>query len=246
MKDEFQSAIHHSAITIQHSNATLDHSRGLSIFANSGRITGSLRVLSAESKAATQHSALSTPMQDYLREYGLWALFFLTMIEGDVSLLFAGVMAHQGLFELKEAFVVGTAGGVASDLIGYLIGHIFRSRARTLKFYVRAKPRIERLLRRFGGFTLFVVKYTYGLRTAMSVFCGLAHFGFVRFAPLTLLACVAWVTLLVGAGYVFADSIQRIIGDLKHFEKGLLVAAVLLVIVFVIKHYRLGRRVIEE
>src|SRR5262245_26744376 len=185
-------------------------------------------------------------LQGLFREYGLWVVFFGTMIEGDLTLLLAGVLARSGLFTFQDALLVGTSGGVAGDLVGYLLGRLFRSRARTLKFYLKAKPRIERLMRRFGGFTLFIVKYTYGLRTAMSVFCGLAHFGFVRFAPLTLLACVAWVVLLVGAGYVFADSIQRIIGDLKHFEKGLLVAAVLLVIVFVIKHYRLGRRVIEE
>lgn len=182
----------------------------------------------------------------YFREYGLWAVFFGTMIEGDLTLLFAGVLAHQGVFGLAESLIVGTAGGVTSDLVGYLLGRIFRSRARTLKFYIKAKPRIERLLRRFGGFTLFIVKYTYGLRTAMSVFCGLAHFGAGRFAPLTLLACVAWVGALVGGGYVFAGSITRIIGDIKHVEKALLVVALLIAVVFVVKHYRLGRRVIEE
>ena len=132
------------------------------------------------------------------------------------------------------------------DLIGYLIGRLFRSRARTLRFYMRAKPRIERLMRRFGGSTLFVVKYTYGLRTAMSVFCGLAHFGVHRFAPLTLLSCTVWVFLLAGAGYFFTDSIERLIGDIRHVEKFLLAVGILLAIVFAVKHYRLGRRVIEE
>ena len=182
----------------------------------------------------------------YFREYGLWAVFFGAMIEGDGTLLLAGVFAHQGLFGFADALLVGSAGGLTSDLIGYLIGRIFRSRARTLKFYIKAKPRIERLLRRFGGFTLFVVKYTYGLRTAMSVFCGLAHFGAFRFAPLTMLACVAWVVALCGAGYLFAGSISRVIGDFKNVEKVLLVVGILVAIVFVVKHLRLGRRVLEE
>jgi membrane protein DedA with SNARE-associated domain len=185
-------------------------------------------------------------MQDLLREYGLWAVFFGAMIEGDLTLLFAGVMAHYGLFGFGDALLVGTAGGVTGDLIGYLIGRMFRSRARTLRFFMRAKPRIERLLRRFGGFTLFMVKYTYGLRTATSVFCGLAHFGLFRFAPLTLLSCIVWVLLLAGGGYFFTNSIERLIGDIKNVEKGLLVVAGLVVVAFVVKHYRLGRRVIEE
>ena len=93
-------------------------------------------------------------VQSFFREYGLWAVFFFTMIEGDLTLLLAGVAARSGLFSFQDALLVGTTGGVAGDLVGYLIGRIFRSRARTLRFYMRAKPRIERLMRRFGGFTL--------------------------------------------------------------------------------------------
>ena len=185
-------------------------------------------------------------VQAFLREYGLWAVFFLTMIEGDLTLLLAGVAARWGLFSFQDALLVGTSGGVAGDLIGYLIGRLFRGRARTLRFYMRAKPRIERLMRRFGGFTLFIVKYTYGLRTAMSVFCGLAHFGVQRFAPLTLLSCLSWAGVLVSAGYFFTGSIEGLLGDIKNFERIGLVVLALIVIFFIIKHYRIGRRVIEE
>lgn len=180
-------------------------------------------------------------LQELFREYGLWAIFFLTMIEGDLTLLIAGFMARTGLFDFRDALLVGTSGGVAGDLIGYLIGRMFRSRARTLRFYMRAKPRVERLLRRFGGFSLFIVKYTYGLRTATAVFCGLAHFGFTRFAPLTLLSCLVWVLVLSGGGYIFADSVERIIGEIKSIEKILLVIALLVGLAFLVKHLRRGR-----
>jgi membrane protein DedA with SNARE-associated domain len=185
-------------------------------------------------------------LQALFRQYGLWVVFFGTMIEGDLTLLLAGVLARSGLFSFQDALLVGTSGGVVGDLISYLIGSGFRSRARTLRFYLRAKPRIERLMRRFGGFTLFIVKYTYGLRTAMSVFCGLAHFGAHRFAPLALLSCMAWVILLAGLGYFFTGTIEKLIGDIHTIEKAVLAIVVLLVLALVVKHYRLGRRVIEE
>ena len=185
-------------------------------------------------------------LQGLLRQYGLWVVFFGTMIEGDLTLLLAGVLARSGLFTFQEALLVGTSGGVVGDLGGSYVGHSFRGRVRTMRFYMRAKPRIERLMRKFGGFTLFVVKYTYGLRTAMSVFCGLAHFGLHRFAPLTLLSCMVWVVLLSGIGYFFTGSIERIIGEIKNVEKLVVILVAVAVIFFIIKHYRLGRRVIEE
>ena len=82
--------------------------------------------------------------------------------------------------------------------------------------------------------------------TAMSVFCGLAHFGAHRFAPLALLSCLSWVVVLAGLGYFFTGTIEKLIGDIQKFEKLALVGIVLFIVVFVVKHYRIGRRVIEE
>ena len=67
-------------------------------------------------------------MYELLREYGLWAVFFGTMIEGDLTLLFAGVLARYGAFSFGEAFMVGTAGGLVGDSLSYLIGARFRNR----------------------------------------------------------------------------------------------------------------------
>jgi membrane protein DedA with SNARE-associated domain len=177
-------------------------------------------------------------MQGFLHEYGLWAVFFGTMIEGDLTLLFSGVMAHAGVFTLPDALLVGTAGGFTGDLVGYLAGQVFRSKARTLKFFLRAKPRLERLVRRFGGLALFIVKYTWGLRSAMSVFCGLAHFGFSRFAPLTLLSCATWSTVLAMLGYSFSGSVEKFIGDIGAVQKVLLVIVVLVGGLAAVRHLR--------
>ena len=50
-------------------------------------------------------------MYELLQRYGLWAVFFGTMIEGDLTLLLAGVLARAGVFSFWEAMLVGTAGG---------------------------------------------------------------------------------------------------------------------------------------
>jgi membrane protein DedA with SNARE-associated domain len=72
----------------------------------------------------------------------------------------------------------------------------------------------------------------------MAVFCGLAHFGILRFAPVTLLSCVAWVLVLAGGGYVFHGSVERLIGEIKSIEKVLLVIAILIALAFVVKNLR--------
>jgi len=183
-------------------------------------------------------------MYELLQRYGLWAVFFGTMIEGDLTLLFAGVLSRAGLFSFEEAFLVGTAGGFVGDSLSYMIGARFRGRARTWHFFVRARPRIERLMRRFGVLSVFIVKYVYGLRTTSAIFYGLAHFGFLKFGFLTLASCAVWVGMLAGLGFTFATGIEKLVGDLKRIQIILLVVVIIVATVYIISRFE--RRVIEE
>jgi len=183
-------------------------------------------------------------MEEIIRRYGLWAVFFGTMIEGDLTLLLSGVLARAGLFSLEEAFLVGTAGGFVGDSITYWIGSHFRRRADSIKFFVKAKPRIENLMRRFGWVTVFIVKYAYGLRTASALFWGIAHFGKVRFLLLTLVSCALWVGVLEVIGFSFATGIEKLMGDLKRVQIIVLVIVVIILLVYFIGKFE--RKVIED
>src|SRR5262252_1336423 len=144
-------------------------------------------------------------IEDLIRQYGLWAVFFGVMIEGDLTLLFAGVLAHYGLFSFSEALITGALGGFIGDSISYLIGYSGKERIKNSNFYRRAQPQLERLCARFGIYSVFLVKYVYGLRTASAIFFGFAHMRFLRrFGPLTLLSCAAWALILIALGFTCA------------------------------------------
>jgi membrane protein DedA with SNARE-associated domain len=183
-------------------------------------------------------------MDELLQRYGLWAVFFGTMVEGDLTLLLAGVLARAGAFSFGEALLVGTVGGVVGDSISYWIGARFRERASNSRFFKRARPRIEKLMQKFGVLSVFIVKYIYGLRTTSAIFWGLAHFGYIRFAWLTVASCAVWVAVLAGLGYTFASGISTLIGDLKRIQVILLVAAIIIITVYIITRFE--KRVIEE
>ena len=164
-------------------------------------------------------------IEDLIRQYGLWAVFFGVMIEGDLTLLFAGVLAHYGLFSFSEALLTSTLGGFVGDSISYLIGYSGKEKIKSSNFYQRAQPQLERMCARFGIYSIFLVKYVYGLRTASAVFFGFAHMRFLRrFGPLTLVSCAAWALVLIGLGYFFSGAIGVIIGRVRRAGLLLLVA----------------------
>jgi membrane protein DedA with SNARE-associated domain len=181
--------------------------------------------------------------------YGLYAVFFLAMVEGDITLLLAGVLAHNdffGSYSFARLLLWGTLGGFASDNLAYAAGRAFSNTVRDFRFYRSAKPRIERLTNHFGTLSIFVSKYVYGLRWASCTFYGVARMRYVRFVPLSLASCFLWVFILSGVGYFFSSAVMGLIGDFRHVGKVLLVIVVGGVLGFyLIKRLWLSKKVEE-
>jgi membrane protein DedA with SNARE-associated domain len=181
--------------------------------------------------------------------YGLYAVFFLAMVEGDITLLLAGVLAHNdffGTYSFARVLLWGTLGGFASDNLAYAAGRVFSNSVRDFRFYRSAKPRIERLTNHFGTLSIFVSKYVYGLRWASCTFYGVARMRYLRFVPLSLASCFLWVSILSGVGYFFSSAVMGLIGDFRHVGKILLVIVVAGVLGFyLIKRLWLSKKVEE-
>jgi len=163
-------------------------------------------------------------------QYGLYAVFLLVMIEGDITLLLAGVLAHSqffGEYGFLRVLLWGTLGGAASDNFAYLLGRGFCKGIGDVRFYRAAQPRLERLTNKFGGLSIFLSKYIYGLRWASCIFYGVGRMPYLRFLLLSLSSCFVWVCMLSGAGYFFSGAVIGIIGDFHRLGKILLVIVVI-------------------
>ena len=174
-------------------------------------------------------------LNQLLLQYGVYAVLILVMIEGDITLLIAGVLAHSGFFgdySFAQVLLWGTIGGCVSDNLAYFAGRAFCEGVRELRFYRAAKPRLERLTNKFGPLSIFLSKYIYGLRWAACVFYGVGRMPYLRFLLLSFASCLMWVFVLSGAGYFFSGAVMGLIGDFQRLGKVLLVIVVLGIVGF--------------
>ncbi|MBA3355124.1 MAG: DedA family protein [Pyrinomonadaceae bacterium] len=182
-------------------------------------------------------------------QYGLYAVLILVMIEGDITLLLAGVLAHShffGEYSFARVLLWGTLGGLASDNIAYATGRGFRKGVSDLRFYRSASARMERLTTKFGPLSIFLSKYIYGLRWATCIFYGVGRMPYLRFLMLSLASCFVWVFLLSGAGYFFSGAVIGLIGDFQRLGKVLLVIVVLGIVGFyLVERFWLAKKVEE-
>lgn len=184
-----------------------------------------------------------------IADYGIYAVFALCTVEGDITLLLSGAMAHSeffGKYSFFKVFLAGTLGAIFGDSVGYWIGRLFHEKAKDYRFYQMTQPRIERLIAKFGGFAIIISKYIYGIRTAMCLFYGIGKMPFPRFLLLDTISCAMWVSILAGLGYFFSGAITGILGNFKQAGVALFFVVLFGIIIFyIIERYWLSEKVEE-
>jgi membrane protein DedA with SNARE-associated domain len=174
-------------------------------------------------------------VNDLLFQYGLYAVFILVMLEGDITLLLAGVLSHSAFFgdySFARVLLWGTIGGCLSDNLAYFAGRGFCEGVKQFRFYRAAQPRLQRLTTKFGPLSIFLSKYIYGLRWASCVFYGVGRMPYLRFLVLSFASCFMWVFILSGAGYFFSGAVMGLIGDFQRLGKVLLIIVLLGIVAF--------------
>lgn len=186
-------------------------------------------------------------LYDLIALYGIYAVFALCTVEGDITLLISGTMAHGGFFGnwgWAKVLVAGTAGGVVGDCVGYAIGRVFHENAKEYRFYQVAQPRVEKLTAKFGNYAIIISKYIYGIRVAVCLSYGVSKMPFLRFLGASAISCFLWVLLLSGLGYFFSGAITGIIGDFKQVGFALFFVVMFGIIVFyVLERYWISEKV---
>ncbi|HRH42808.1 MAG TPA: DedA family protein [Pyrinomonadaceae bacterium] len=184
-----------------------------------------------------------------IEQYGIYAVFALCTVEGDITLLISGVMAHSrffGEYSFFKVFLAGMTGGVAGDSFGYWVGRLFAKTISNYKFYQRSQPRIERLVNKFGGAAIIISKYIYGIRVAICISSGVGKMPFLRFLFNDAISCSVWALLLAGTGYFFSGAITNIIGDFPKIGIALLIIVIFGVVgLYILERFWLSKKIEE-
>ena len=166
--------------------------------------------------------------------YGLAAVFVGSAVEGDFTLILAGVFAHLGYFPFPLAVAAGALGSALGDFAWYTLGRVRGPRFRAGRLYQRMGHRIEALAARLGPAQLIAARFVYGTKAASMVFWGLHGLSLVRFVLVDGVGCVLGSFVLVGLGYLVSGSATVLLGRVRRVQLwllGVLAVGVVLVVI---------------
>jgi membrane protein DedA with SNARE-associated domain len=178
-------------------------------------------------------SELSDAVTSFIGDYGLYAIFFLMLIDAVLpaaselvmvygGALAAGAFANQDVTLFGRTIDEGLPAYVAVALagtIGYTIGSIggwaiglyggrpyLERHGRWLHLNEEKLDRAERWFQRWEDWAVFLGRLTPVVRSFVSIPAGVFETPFVRYTLLTLLGSAIWCFAFAGAGYAAGEA----------------------------------------
>ena len=138
------------------------------------------------------------------------ALFAYAFLKTGPLPIFAGYASTLGWLDALPAFTAVWSGAVLGDLVRFEMGR--RLGPATLRRFPRWEPRaaaVARVMSRHYLWICLFKRFAKGLRTPISLACGLSTLTRMRFAVVTVVTAAIWSGSFVGFGVVAGAVVER-------------------------------------
>ncbi len=166
--------------------------------------------------------------------YGYGSIFIGAVFEGESIMLLLGLLSHEDYFTFPWIVFWAFLGAMVGDFDWFLLGRykgekILNKWAWFKKFM--GKP--VSLVGKKPATLAFFMRFMYGFRHIVPFSIGMSKLPMKTFLLWNSLGAVAWVTVFGGAGYLLADVLESVFGNLKKYE---LVLAIVIILLIALAH----------
>jgi membrane protein DedA with SNARE-associated domain len=141
-----------------------------------------------------------------IQEHGYLAIFFASMMEGEMVQVSGGIAARAGLLQWHWAVLIGALGTFLATQPWFFAGRYASDRL--LRYKPGLEPRVEQaraLLERHGVLLFVFYRFMYGLRTVVPLALGMSGVSPVRFMVVDALSWLLWFSVVASLGFYMGD-----------------------------------------
>ena len=141
--------------------------------------------------------------QQFVEQYGYWAVFIWTFIEGESVFIAAAALAAAGIMDTWKIILVAASGAFAGHLTFFALGR-WKGMAviESVPFLERHHPKANVILDKYAHWSIFIFQYLYGTRIVAAILFGCSSIGFRRFVLLQIVNCLSWSLIIYSIGHL--------------------------------------------
>ena len=143
------------------------------------------------------------------RYLGYALLFAAMMIEGELFLTAAGMLARFHAFDFSDAFLFAFLGALAGDILWYGMGRYLQKHHSRNRYLIYATNKVRMILpgiEKNPYHVVFISKFLYGLNHSTILVLGYLNIGFKHFLQVQLLTSLVWSIIFLTIGYLFGEA----------------------------------------
>lgn len=140
--------------------------------------------------------------EQWILDWGYWAIFFGSLIEGEMIVSLAGVFAYKGLLSFSKIVIISTIATIIGEQICYNVGRFLGGR------YIHKFPKFHekieigfKLIHKYQILFILSCRFMYGLRTLSPFIIGAAKVDPIKFSILNVIAAIIWSIISTSIGY---------------------------------------------
>ncbi len=167
----------------------------------------------------------------FVQEWGYWAVFFGSLIEGESVILTASSMAYAGYLSLYKIMIIAFLGTLIADQALYAVGRAYGPAIfERFPRFSKSSEKALALLHKYDLWFIVVSRFVYGIRITSAVVIGAAGIPPKRYIPLNILSAIIWTLVSCISGYLLGDVMISIIENFETIQKYFLSGVFLVVI----------------
>jgi membrane protein DedA with SNARE-associated domain len=150
-------------------------------------------------------------VNNFLTEYGLWAVIAGAFFEGQFLVFSAGIIAGHGFLHPFDVWIAATLGAWLGHAWWFYLGRFFKKRRLIwlIPGWKKNIRTVNRLIRKYPWSSLVFLQYVYGVRLVGAIAFGLTRISPPWFIGAQVVNCAAWASLLVLLGYFLGESLEN-------------------------------------
>ncbi len=167
-------------------------------------------------------------LEQLVTNYGYVSVLIGTFLEGETILIIAGFLAHRGYLDLFYVIATAFVGTLAGDQLYFYIGR-FKG-----KKFIEKRPswqtrivRVNSILDKHQTLLILGFRFIYGIRTVVPFVLGSSGISPTRFLILNSCGALVWATVIGVLGYYFGYAVETVLGNIKRYEKWVIMVVVL-------------------
>jgi len=183
--------------------------------------------------------------QQFIEQYGYWAVFIWTFIEGESVFLVAAGLAAAGVLETWKVILVAASGAFIGHMFFFTLG---RWKGKKIIHAIPALkkhvPKANVILNKYAHWSIFIFQYLYGTRLAAAILFGCSSIEFWRFFLLQIINCITWSIVIYAIGHFLGMAAMSILHQFGIW--GLAIALTIAAILSAILYWRYGHHHIKR